>query len=59
MDSEEECAVAVLIIANILKKRKRRGKKRKPRTVWVKPWLTRRNELGVYNTLFEGITDER
>ena len=51
MDSDIECAAAAVLIAAILKKKKR-NKKRKRRTVWVKPWLNRRNELGVYNTPF-------
>ena len=50
MDSESECAVAVIIVAAISKKRKRIRKKRL-RSIWVKPWLGRRNDLGVDNTL--------
>ena len=42
MDSDEECAAAILI-ALLKKKRK---KKKDLRTVWVKPWWTRRNKLG-------------
>ena len=49
MDSDVECAAAVLIIA-ILRKRKQR-KFRKKRSTWVKPWLLRREKLGIYNTL--------
>ena len=44
-----------LVISSIIKKKKRPEKKkenkRKQRNVWVKPWLNRRNELGIYNTL--------
>ena len=50
MDSESECAAAVIIVAAISKKRKRMRKKRL-RSIWVKPWLGRRNDLGVDNTL--------
>ena len=50
MDSESECAAAVIIVAAISKKRKRIRKKRL-RSIWVKPWLGRRNDLGVDNTL--------
>ena len=40
MDSEEECAAAAVIIAIISKSRK-------------KPWLTRRSELGINDTLLQ------
>ena len=50
MDSESECAAAVIIVTAISKKRKRIRKKRL-RSIWVKPWLGRRNDLGVDNTL--------
>ncbi len=43
MDSESECATAVILVAAISKKRKRIRKKRL-RSIWVKPWLGRRNE---------------
>ena len=51
MDSDLECAAAVLVISSVIKKKKSLRKKRKQRTVWVKPLLNSRNELGVYNTL--------
>ena len=50
MDSDKECAAAILIA---LLKKKRKRKKRRLRTVWVKPWLTRTNKLGVGNTLLQ------
>ena len=50
MDSDEECAVAILIA---LLKKKRKRKKKRLRTAYVKPWLTRRNKLGVGNTLLQ------
>ena len=50
MDSDYECAAAAVLIAIVSKKRKRLRKKRQ-RSVWVKPWLSRRNELGVDSTL--------
>ncbi len=50
MDSESEFAAAVIIVAAISKKRKRIRKKRL-RSIWVKPWLGRRNDLGVDKTL--------
>ena len=52
MDSEDECCAAAIVVAITSKKRKRKRQKRQ-RSVWVKPWLTRRNELGVGNTLLE------
>ena len=51
MDTELKCAAATLIIGILLKRRKR--KNRKQRSAWVKPWLKRRNERGVYNTLLQ------
>ena len=50
MDSEEDVAAAAIVIAIICKRRRKRERKRN-RSVWVKPWLQRRNELGVDNTL--------
>ena len=50
MDSDEACAAAILIA---LLKQKRKRKKKRLRTAWVKPRLTRRNKLGVDNTLLE------
>ena len=31
----------------------KRGRKRSTRTTWVKSWITRRNEQGVYNNLIK------
>ncbi len=50
MDSESECAAAVTKVTAISKKRKRMRKKMH-RSIWVKPWLGQRNDLGVDNTL--------
>ena len=33
-------------------------KHRKKRSVWVKPWLQRRNKLGVYHTLLQELRIE-
>ena len=49
MDSDEECDAAILIV--FLKKKRKWKKKKRLRTLWIKPWLTRRNNLGVDNTL--------
>ena len=48
MDSEEEVAVAVFV--HILEKKEKRKKTKK---TWylVKPWLTRRDAVGFYNTI--------
>ena len=55
MGSALKCAAAVLVISSIIKKNKSLRKKRKQKTVSVKPLLNRRNELGVYKYPFEGI----
>ena len=47
--SEKQAATAI-IIALLLKMKKTR-KSRQKRRVWVKPWLKRRQSLGVYETL--------
>ena len=52
MDSEDECFAAAIIVA-ITSKKLERKRQKKQRSVWVKPWLTHRNELGVGNTLLE------
>ena len=51
MDSEEECAA-------IISKRTKKRKQRRHRSIWVKPWLSRRSELGVYNTLLQELRFE-
>ena len=48
MDADQESAAAAVVIGVLLKRRK--SKQRKKRSVWVKPWLQRRNKLGVYHT---------
>ncbi len=50
MDSDHEFAAAAVVVAILSKKRKRVRKKRQ-RSVWVKPWLSRRNELSIESTL--------
>ena len=47
---DEECAAAILIA---FLKRKRKRKKKRLKTVQVKLWLTKRNKLGVENTLLQ------
>ena len=56
MDSDVETAAAVIV--SIICKRKRKRNKRKKRSVWVKPWLLRRNALGVCNTLMLELRSE-
>ena len=58
MNSDLECAAAVLVISSVIKKKKILRKKTKQRTARVKPWLNRRNELGVYNTLLRELRME-
>ena len=48
MESDEETAAA--IDASLLVKR---NKKKRKRSVWVKPWLVRRTNLGLYETLVQ------
>ena len=45
-----------MIIGVLLKRRK--TKQRKKRSVWVKPWLQRKNKLGVYHTLLQELRIE-
>ena len=33
-------------------------KRRKPRTTWVKPWLQKRSQLGMYDTLLREFREE-
>ena len=55
MDFEEELAPAVVVY--ILEK-KRKEKKPEKRSTWVKPWLTRRDPFGFYNTLMYKLRTE-
>ena len=50
MDNDIESAAAATIVIAIICKR-RKVKIRKKRSAWVKPWLKRREERGIYNTL--------
>ena len=56
MDSEGELSAAVVVY--ILEKMKKRKKKQKKRSTWVKPWPTRRDALGFYNTLMYELRTE-
>ena len=49
MDPEEEIATAVAVYT--LEKKGKKEKKRRKRSTWVKPWFTRWDALGFYNTL--------
>ena len=56
MDVDEDrrvvAAAAVLAIAAaVIVEEEERVKKRKMRSVWIKPWLLRRNEHGAFDTL--------
>ena len=55
MDSDEECAVIIAVIS----KRRKKRKQRRNRSIWVKPWLSRRSELGVYDTLLHELRFEK
>ena len=45
-------ALSALLLGYRIKLREgRKKKRRKQRTVWVKPWRSRRDELGAYNAL--------
>ena len=52
--TELAAAAAAIIIATISKRKKRR----KPRTTWVKPWLQKRSQLGMYDTLLREFREE-
>ena len=56
MDADQESDAAAVVIGVLLKRRK--SKQRKKRSVWVKPWLQRRNKLGVYRTLLQELRME-
>ena len=51
MDSDSECAAAAIVVAVLLKRRKR--SKHKKRSAWVKPWLQKRTQFGIYDTLLQ------
>ena len=55
MNPEEELAAAFVVY--ILEKKKKR-KKWKKRSTWIKPWLTRIDALGFYNTLMYELRTE-
>ena len=47
MESDEKAAAAIVTLLLAKKNKKRK------RSVWVKPWLRRRINLGVYETLYK------
>ena len=54
MDSDSDSTLdiaAAAVVVGVLLKRRKINKKRKSRNVWVKPWLQKRRELGVCDTL--------
>ena len=58
MDCDEQCAAFSAFIAIVYKDREFMRKKlkrqhRQLRFVWVEPWLTQSDELGVDNTLLQ------
>ena len=53
MESDEETAAAIVALLLVKKKKKKRK-----RSVWVKPWLGRRINLGLYETLVQELRFE-
>lgn len=51
MDSRSVRIANTCLVLAVLAKQKRRKPKRKERSEWVKPWLKRRQELSVFDTL--------
>ena len=47
--------VNIVVAQSVLRQRRRR---RRNRTIWVKPWLERRNLLGQYERLMAELRDE-
>ena len=54
MSSEQECAAAVC--SNYFEQGKKQS--RKNRKLWVNPWLSRRNERGIYNNLIQELQNK-
>ena len=48
MESNEETAAAIVFLLLV-----KRNKKKRKRSVWVKPWLGRRINLGLYKMLVQ------
>ena len=57
MDSDEDAALAAIIIANFTENIKR--KKRRQRTEWVKSWLQRQNSYGFHSQLLRELRELR
>ena len=49
--SEDELAAAAAVIIAVVAKQKNKKSNRAKRKYWVKPWLARRPQLGIYETL--------
>ena len=52
MESDEETATAIVALLHVVKKKKRK------RSVWVKPWLGRRINLAFYEMLVQELRFE-
>ena len=50
-DDDVTLVIALLLGYGIKLREGRKKKRRKQRIVWVKPWRSRRDELGAYNAL--------
>ena len=54
MESDKETVPAIVACLLLVKKKRKREK----RSVWVKPWLGRRINLGLYETLVQELRFE-
>ena len=52
--SEDELAAAAVIIAVVAKQKSKKSNRTK-RKCWVKPWLARRPQFGIYESLLPGL----
>ena len=51
-DTEAAAVILVLLTARSLRKRRAKEAKKKPRTVWVKPWIANRAEKSAFVHIF-------
>ncbi|MCP3680334.1 MAG: transposase family protein [Gammaproteobacteria bacterium] len=54
---QQQCNQMINLQA-LLNQRRRRRRRRRPRLVWVRDWIGRRDELGIYHTLLVELRNE-
>ena len=58
MVQQQNQMMNVQTLLNLRQRRRRRRRARKPRSIWVRKWIGRRERSGIYNTLLAELENE-